>query len=156
MPTVTYRLYFPFISPFFFLLTYVSVSVRFYSNLSPLVQHINSWRQTVTYRINYQGSTTPLTATLVWYDPPAVEGSTARSLISDLDLCAISPGNAVTCGNTRSSNADRVNNNEKLLITNPQTGVWQVTVKANALPYGSGQQYFSIVITSQGGVTRSG
>ena len=111
--------------------------------------------QTVTYRIAYS-SQTALRATLSWFDPPSVQGSTTRALISDLDLCATSPGGAVLCGNTASSSRDRVNNNEKLFVASPQAGEWKVTVSANALPYGNGQQYFAIVITSQGGVTRSG
>jgi hypothetical protein len=32
-------------------------------------------------------------ATISWYDPPAVQGSTSKALINDLNLYAVSPSN---------------------------------------------------------------
>ena len=60
----------------------------------------------------------------------------------------------VLLGNNRllSEGPDKINNNEQIFVGNPRAGQWTVTVSTKALPY-SGQQHFSIVITSNGEVS---
>jgi hypothetical protein len=49
------------------------------------------------------------------------------------------------------TSADRVNTVEKVSVSNPQTGNWQLVISTNALPK-TGNQLFSLVITSAGKV----
>jgi hypothetical protein len=44
-----------------------------------------------------------------------------------------------------------LNNNERIIISNPQTGSWQVIIKTAALPV-SGNQLFSLLVTCGGKV----
>jgi len=47
---------------------------------------------------------------------------------------------------------DTINTVEKIIIPNPVTGTWKAVVVAKALP-ASGNQLFSLVITSAGTVS---
>jgi len=104
----------------------------------------------IAYTVEISDSSLPLKATIAWYDPPAVQGSTSKALINNLDLSAISPSNKRIYPNGRSS-PDTVNVNERLNISDPQRGTWKVIVNSRSLPV-MGNQLFAIVITCKGKV----
>ena len=104
----------------------------------------------ITYNVEIPSSSLlPLIATISWYDPPTVDGSTQNALIQDLDLIALSPTSKKYYSNNGQC-LDNVNNNEKIVVENPEAGVWSIVIKTKSLPYGS--QLFSISITSGGSV----
>lgn len=88
----------------------------------------------------------PLKVTLVWFDPPNVDGITSKALLHDLDLKVLSPLKEVFLGNRM---ADTRNSNEQVHVRSPETGVWQITVKSKALPV-TGSQKYALVITGGG------
>jgi len=105
----------------------------------------------ITYNVEIPSSSSlPLIATISWYDPPTVDGSTQNALIQDLDLIALSPTSKKYYSNNGQC-LDNVNNNEKIVVENPEAGVWSIVIKTKSLPYGS--QLFSLVVTSGGTVT---
>jgi len=131
----------------------------------------------IDYSVQVTGSGKPLRATIAWYDPPN-SGKPARALLNNLDLKFVSPSGkrlipkssndsvlTITKKNKilhfcisyygnkgTASKKDCVNNNERISISNPETGAWLVSISTAALPY-SGSQAFSLVITSIGSVT---
>ena len=105
----------------------------------------------ITYNVQIPPSSSlPLIATISWYDPPTVDGSTQNALIQDLDLIALSPTSKKYYSNNGQC-LDNVNNNEKIVVENPEAGVWSIVIKTKSLPYGS--QLFSLVVTSGGTIT---
>jgi hypothetical protein len=105
----------------------------------------------ISYAVQVFSSSHPLKATLVWYDPPNVQGSTGKALINDLNIQAVSPSGQTIFPNLLSG-PDTVNTVEKIKIANPTVGRWKISVSANALPV-QGRQLFSLVITSNGTVS---
>ena len=127
----------------------------------------------VSYALQLPDSATPIKATLAWYDPPGVDGSTAKALLQDLDLRLVGPD-----GQTRWANGgggpDDLNTVEHIEVelARPRhlAGVFvicvlhhcpavtslsvQVLVSAQALPV-TGSQTFALVITSGGVVLYS-
>ena len=87
-----------------------------------------------------------LKVTLAWFDPPNVNGNTAKALINNLDLAALSPSGKKLHGNGGSS-PDTINTNEQIHIEKPESGVWTIKVSDKALPV-SGRQTFALIITS--------
>eukprot|EP01039_Chlorochromonas_danica_P008456 gene8456-9322_t len=104
-----------------------------------------------TYRLAVSSSTTQLRATLVWYDPPGVQGTTSKALIHDLDLSVSSPSGRTYYPNGLSGK-DKLNTVERVVVTNPSSGSWTLTVRAGSLPL-NGRQSFALVITSSGSVS---
>eukprot|EP00981_Chlorochromonas_danica_P011043 scaffold3650_cov225-Ochromonas_danica.AAC.1 len=104
-----------------------------------------------TYRLTVSSSTTQLRATLVWYDPPGVQGTTSKALIHDLDLSVSSPSGRTYYPNGLSGK-DKLNTVERVVVTNPSSGSWTLTVRAGSLPL-NGRQSFALVITSSGSVS---
>lgn len=88
----------------------------------------------------------PLKVTVVWFDPPNVDGLSSKALLHDLDLQVLSPKREVFKGNRMS---DTKNSNEQVHVPNPDVGVWLIKVKSKALPV-SAQQKYAIVITGGG------
>jgi len=100
-------------------------------------------------KVNYfwlTDSGEPLKVTLVWFDPPNVNGLTSKALLHDLDLRVLSPKKEVHFGNRME---DTKNSNEQVHVPNPAVGVWQIKVKSKALPV-SGSQKYALVITGGG------
>jgi hypothetical protein len=102
--------------------------------------------------------------TLVWYDPPAVATITSKALVHDLDLILTSPSNKMSGPPppsishlpslhsyyaNRLSSFDRVNTVEQITISSPESGIWKLSVKSNALPYGQ-EQKFSVTMSCIG------
>src|SRR5262245_19989873 len=80
-------------------------------------------------------------ATLVFRDPNGTTSSTVHR-INDLDLTLTSPSNAVYHGNngllanmtsTPGGTADTVDTVENVILDNPESGLWTVTVTATEL-----------------------
>ena len=79
----------------------------------------------------------PLKVTLVWTDAPGAVG-TDRALVNDLDLVVTSPISATYLGNVfdrgvsvEGGAADRTDNVETVVVTDPAPGRWQVEVRAH-------------------------
>ena len=105
---------------------------------------------TIIYNVQIPPSSMiSLIATIAWYDPPNTDGTTQRALLQDLDLVAVSPSENKLYSNN-GDGLDDVNNNERIVVVNPETGLWSIIVTTKSLPYGS--QLFSISITSGGSV----
>ena len=64
-------------------------------------------------------------ATLSWYDPPNVDGTTGRALLQNLDLLIVAPDGQAYWGNGGSS-ADVLNTVEHIEIDNTVQGSYQV------------------------------
>lgn len=106
----------------------------------------------ITYNVQIGSSSAiPLVATISWYDAPAVDGTTQKALIQDLDLVVIFRQKKRKYFSNNLSGLDSINNNEKVIVMNPDVGTWSIIIKTKALPYGS--QLFSLSITSSGSVT---
>ena len=84
---------------------------------------------TRTYTYEVTTDATPLKATLVWTDPPAVPGS-KTALVNDLDLVVIGPDGAVYLGNDSGGyhQPDRRNNVEQVTVDHPKPGRYIITV----------------------------
>lgn len=110
------------------------------------------------YTVDIVSSDEPLKVTIAWTEPPPSPLS-GIALCHDLDLEAVSPGGELFRGNSFDQGGsysggvkDSVNNVEELFITDPQTGVWTLRVKAAGVPYipgyeGSDRQGYGLVAT---------
>lgn len=87
-------------------------------------------------------NTVPLRVMLTWTDYPA-SLSASSQLVNDLDLRLTAPDGTVYYGN--STNADRVNNMEGIIIDVPQMGIYTVTVQAFNVP--SYTQPYAVVVS---------
>lgn len=76
----------------------------------------------------------------------------AKNLLNDLDLTVISPSGKVYYGNNRKG--DEFNAVERVVVRNPEKGVYTVQVTAKHL-IASPEQTYSIIITSDGYVQES-
>merc|ERR1712003_64255 len=87
----------------------------------------NGQEDTYNIIINRKNCEEPLSATLVWIDPPAASGCT-NCLINNLDLAIDGPsGRVYPNGGTT---ADNRNNAERVRIENPVTnGSYRVVVR---------------------------
>ena len=101
-----------------------------------------SWR----WSCAVNDASVPLAFTLVWTDYPG-SPSIYPNLVNDLDLVVTSPSGATFYGNSRhgapGDAPDRINNVERLVISQPELGRYRIRVRAfNVL---SGPQDFSLV-----------
>ncbi len=84
----------------------------------------------------------PLRIMLVWTDPPA-SLSAAAQLVNDLDLVVSGPGGTYYGNNV--ATGDRLNNVEGVVIPNPPTGAYQLSVTAHNVPISS--QPYALVVS---------
>jgi subtilisin family serine protease len=102
---------------------------------------------------NSSGCSAPLSATLVWADPPGVPNC-AACLLNDLDLEVVKAGQSTTYYPNGRSDPDTVNNVERVRINDASDGsVYIVRVKGTNLE--SSSQDYSLVITGCLGETVS-
>ncbi len=118
-----------------------NVSVRWYD----LRQGLNtgqSWR----WSCWVDDTTVPLALTLVWTDYPATAG-VYPNLVNDLDLVVTSPSGKLYYGNSPVGQPggapDRINNVERLVIPQPESGRYHIRVRAFNIP--RGPQDFALV-----------
>lgn len=123
--------------------------------------HMNARRasETIQHGRYFQSSTAPSTNSitvpagvrrlkvmLYWADTAAAPNA-ASTLVNDLDLAVVAPGNIThlplilnpAAGNvtdTAFEGIDRINNIEQVLIDSPAAGNYDINVSAFALPYG--------------------
>ncbi|MFO0856328.1 MAG: S8 family serine peptidase [Phycisphaerales bacterium] len=107
--------------------------------------------QSRTFRVNVLSSSEPLRITMAYTDQPAVALVTSAP-INNLDLTVNAPtsatylGNVITNGVSNTGGApDALNNLEQVMIPNPATGIWEITVSGTAVNLGT--QGFAIVAT---------
>ncbi len=111
----------------------------------------------------------PLNITLTWTDYPNSFFTAGSLLIDDLDMVAVSPSDIVYVGNVTTNGIstpnpvvpnDHFNNVEKIIIPNPEDGIYKVTVtasKLNAVNWGlANKQEFALVASEIVGVESSG
>ncbi len=111
----------------------------------------------------------PLNITLTWTDYPNSFFTAGSLLIDDLDMVAVSPSDIVYVGNATTNGIstpnpvvpnDHFNNVEKIIIPNPEDGIYKVTVtasKLNAVNWGlADKQEFALVASEIVGVESAG
>lgn len=97
--------------------------------------------QSAEWSVPVGGSDTPLRVTLVWADPEATPSS-SNVTINDLDLEVVSPLGTMYRGNSIQSDGfsipdtapDGLNTVERVIVANPNVGIWTVRVRSTALP----------------------
>jgi len=108
------------------------------------------------YTYSFSGSIPSMKASIAWDDEPATPSATVQ-LVNDLDLTLISPSgqtyypfvlNPSNPGLTATTGADHLNNQEQIIVPNPQAGTWIIRVRGNNIPVGP--QRYSIVFTGAG------
>lgn len=87
------------------------------------------------FEITVSEAQQPLCATLVWVDCPAVEGG-GKCLVNDYDLEIVSPDGIVSYPND-GTGPDRINNVERILISEAQQGTYEIRVIAQDCSYGA-------------------
>lgn len=111
-----------------------------------------------TTEIDVKNSSEPLYVTLNWTDKQGTGGADP-ALVDNLDLEVRSPSGTTYKGNVFATenmsdesltggSADVLNPTENVRIKNPETGIWEITVKAINVPAGS--QDFALVATFNG------
>jgi len=103
----------------------------------------NGQIDTISVTINTSGCNQPLTATLVWIDPPAFSGC-AQCLLNDLDLFIDGPGGR-RYANGRSS-PDSTNNAERIRITNFNNGE-TYTISVGATDLETSSQNYALLVS---------
>jgi subtilisin family serine protease len=94
---------------------------------------------------NSNGCSAPLSATLVWADPPGVPNC-AACLLNNLDLDVVKAGKSTTYYPNGRTDPDTVNNVERIRISETSDGsVYIVRVKGTNLD--SSSQDYSLIIT---------
>ena len=95
----------------------------------------------------------PLSATLVWTEPPGAIGSDT-CVVNDLDLRLHRPGGDVLLGNNFPSGGmagpatpDRLNSTEVVVVSAAEAGEWIVEVVASEVNVGNPGQGFALVVT---------
>jgi subtilisin family serine protease len=99
-----------------------------------------------TYYLHVTDTSLSVKVTLVWYDPPNINGISSKALLHDLNLRMVSPSKQIFYGNGK---VDAINTVEQVTIPTPVSGTYQITVSSLALPKAS-TQTFSLVVTSAG------
>jgi hypothetical protein len=110
-----------------------------------------SYLRRIIYPVIVEDINIALRVTISWIDPVNVYWS-AKSLLNDLDLTILSPSGIVYYGN--GIRGDEYNPTEKIVVSKPELGKYQVAVTAKYL-VGAGLQKYSIVITSGGYVAEN-
>ncbi len=101
-------------------------------------------------------------ATLTWFDPAAAAGA-ASTLVNNLDLEVVGPGNQTYLGNVFASNvsvtggtADSKNTVEQVRFTAPVAGSYTIRVKAPSVPgngdSGSDRQGYGLAVSGRFGI----
>ncbi|MBU0685975.1 MAG: PQQ-binding-like beta-propeller repeat protein [Candidatus Thermoplasmatota archaeon] len=113
-----------------------------------------------SYEMAIGDSSMPVEVTLVWTDYPGLPMS-SPALVNDLNLVVTSPGGTIYRGNVYQgynpgestpnpalSLSDHLNNVESVLVvTNPQVGLWTVSVSGSNVPMGP--QPYALVISGE-------
>jgi len=92
------------------------------------------------YQYTVIDNSVPLKATLVWTDYPGAVLA-AKELVNDLDLTVVSPSGVTY---PLYGAVDRTNNVERILVTQPELGVYKVRVTGYNVPMGP-QDYALVV-----------
>jgi hypothetical protein len=109
---------------------------------------------TNTHNITVPASTAELKVMLYWHDPPASVLST-QALVNDVDLEVNDPSATLflpfkldtvpaNINNAATTGADHINNIEQVVITNPATGTYTLTIKGTAITQNPSQEYFLV------------
>lgn len=104
------------------------------------------------YFVQITTISTPLRVTIAWSDPPNLMWAT-KNLLNDIDLRVVSPTGQLYYGNN--IQGDEFNPVERVVVDNPELGIYTVEVVGNFFPLNEEVQYFGIVITSGGLVLES-
>lgn len=107
-----------------------------------------------THSITVPANTAQLKVMLYWNDP-AASPLAAHTLVNDLDLELADPlavvhfpwlldTIAANVNNAATTGADHINNMEQVVITNPGTGNYTVTIKGTAVMQSPPQEYFVV------------
>ncbi len=105
-----------------------------------------------THNITVPANTAQLKVMLYWHDPAAALLAT-HTLVNDLDLEVSDPSSTIslpyildTLPANITANAttgvDHINNIEQVVVANPLSGTYTITVKGTAVPQNSPQEYF--------------
>lgn len=103
------------------------------------------------YLYPFSGSIPELRVSLAWDDAPATP-SALTQLVNDLDLRLVSPSgqtfypfilDPANPGQTATTGDDARNNQEQVIIANPEAGTWKIRVQGYAVP--TSPQQYSIV-----------
>ena len=95
-----------------------------------------------TFTITVPSGLQQLKVTLAWDDPAATENISV-TLINDLDLALVDPGDTVvrpwvldpaSPAANAATGIDRINNLEQVLVIDPLPGTWQITVRGFQVP----------------------
>jgi hypothetical protein len=107
-----------------------------------------------THSFSVPANTAQLKVMLYWNDPASTVYATT-SLINDLDLELTTPASSTVfplvldtvssnVNNTATNGPDHTNNIEQVVITNPATGNYTVTVKGTSVTQSAPQEYFVV------------
>lgn len=103
--------------------------------------------------VKVEGSDESLRFTLSWTDYPA-EQFASPALVNDLNLEVASPSDKIYRGNNFDDNVsleggefDTKNPTENVFVASPDTGEWEIRIKANNIP--CGPQPFGLVVTGE-------
>ncbi|MEI9913285.1 MAG: fibronectin type III domain-containing protein, partial [Bacteroidota bacterium] len=107
-----------------------------------------------THNINVPANTAQLKVMLYWHDPAAA-ALASQSLINDVDLEVRDPSNTLflpyildtvpaNVNTPATTGADHINNIEQVVITNPVTGAYTLTINGTAITQSPPQEYFIV------------
>ena len=112
---------------------------------------LSSSGEYLTYLHTVSSGTPELRASLAWDDAPATPNA-ATQLVNNLDLTLVGPNgqvytpfvlNPAAPSAAAVTGVDNRNNQEQVIVPNPQPGVWKIRVRAASLPVGP--QAYSLV-----------
>ncbi|MBL7743678.1 MAG: S8 family serine peptidase [Chitinophagaceae bacterium] len=107
-----------------------------------------------THNITVPANTAQLKVMLYWHDPAAAVLA-SQTLVNDLDLEVTDPSLNTTLpyildtvpaniNNAATTGADHINNIEQVVISNPATGSYTLTIKGTAITQNPSQEYFLV------------
>lgn len=107
------------------------------------------------HNVNVAPGTTELRATIVWTDEPGAEAAAVK-LVNGLDLhvtnatatfnpWTLDPANPANPANPATTGIDSINNVEQVVINNPASGIYTVSVNGTSVP--SGPQPYTLIVT---------
>ncbi|MCM3141182.1 S8 family serine peptidase [Brevibacillus sp. MER 51] len=108
-------------------------------------------REKVTYKVKVSDDSKPLAITLAWTDYPAAIVA-KRALVNDLNLKVTTPSGEKLNGNDffeapYNDEVDNLNNVEQVWITEPEEGIYTVTVEGYNIP--KGPQPYALATTGK-------
>ncbi len=106
------------------------------------------------HNISVPANTAQLKVMLYWHDPPAALLA-SPTLVNDVDLEVRNPSNTLflpyildtahaSVNVPASTGADHINNIEQVVITNPASGTYTVTINGTAITQNPSQEYFLV------------